>query len=75
MLMASSFAGMGFGNAGVHICHGLSYPIRSQGKKYADPDYPSGKKLIPHGETNTRVVDKFCQWPRNFLQKLFYSAC
>ena len=23
----------------------------------------------------TRVVDKFCQWPRNFLQKLFYSAC
>jgi len=49
MMMASSFAGMGFGNAGVHLCHGLSYPISSQGKNYTDPDYDSKKPLIPHG--------------------------
>jgi len=49
MMMASSFAGMGFGNAGVHLCHGLSYPISSQGKKYYDPDYDAKKPLIPHG--------------------------
>lgn len=49
MLMASSFAGMGFGNAGVHLCHALSYPISGCVGSYASKDYPKGHPLIPHG--------------------------
>ena len=49
MAMAATFAGMGFGNAGVHIPHANAYPIAGRVKDYRPPGYPQDEPMVPHG--------------------------
>jgi hydroxyacid-oxoacid transhydrogenase len=49
MSLAATLAGMGFGNAGVHIPHANAYPIAGRVRAYRPPDYPQSEPLIPHG--------------------------
>src|SRR5579883_738005 len=49
MLLAASYAGVGFGNAGVHLPHGMSYPVSGHVKTYRAPGYPEGRPMVPHG--------------------------
>lgn len=49
MLLAAAYAGIGFGNAGVHLPHGMSYPVSGMVRTYVPPDYPGDHPIVPHG--------------------------
>jgi hydroxyacid-oxoacid transhydrogenase len=49
MLLAASFAGIGFGNAGVHLPHGMAYPVGGMVKDFRPTGYPVDYPLVPHG--------------------------
>lgn len=49
MILAASYAGVGFGNAGVHLPHGMSYPVSGHIQSYRAPGYAVDHPMVPHG--------------------------
>ena len=50
MCLAAALAGIGFGNAGVHLPHGMSYPVAGMVESYVPEgyaiDYPTGAARV-----------------------------
>jgi len=62
MLLAAAYAGMGFGNAGVHLPHGMSYPVAGMVDSYMPPGYTVDHPVVPHGTSvivNAPAVFRF----------------
>ncbi|GAA4015614.1 hydroxyacid-oxoacid transhydrogenase [Allokutzneria multivorans] len=51
MMLAATMAGMGFGNAGVHIPHACAYPIAGRVRDYRPAGYPQDEPMVPHGQS------------------------
>jgi hydroxyacid-oxoacid transhydrogenase len=49
VLLAATYAGIGFGNGGLHLAHGMSYPVSGMARDYVPEGYPQGHPLVPHG--------------------------
>ena len=49
LMFAGMLAGIGFGNAGCHLPHGMSYAVAGLVRDYTAPGWPSNQPMVPHG--------------------------
>ncbi len=62
MAMAATFAGLGFGNAGVHIPHANAYPIAGRVREFRPEGYPGDEPIVPHGMAVSLTAPEAFRW-------------
>ena len=60
--MAATFAGLGFGNAGVHIPHANAYPIAGQVRDFLPDGYEADHAMVPHGMAVSLTAPEAFRW-------------
>ncbi|OLL72221.1 Alcohol dehydrogenase [Pseudonocardia sp. Ae168_Ps1] len=61
MMLASTYAGTGFGNAGTHLPHANAYPIAGGAKGYQARGYPD-MVMVPHGQAVASTAPEVFRW-------------
>ncbi|GAB4397097.1 MAG: hydroxyacid-oxoacid transhydrogenase [Rhodoferax sp.] len=49
MMFAATLAGIAFGNAGVHVPHGMAYSVAGLVRDFQPEGYPRDEPRVPHG--------------------------
>ncbi|NLD54673.1 MAG: iron-containing alcohol dehydrogenase, partial [Burkholderiaceae bacterium] len=62
MAMAATFAGLGFGNAGVHIPHANAYPVAGRVRDFHPAGYPRDEAMVPHGMAVSLTAPEAFRW-------------
>jgi hydroxyacid-oxoacid transhydrogenase len=62
LALGATIAGIGFGNAGVHVPHAIAYPIAGGVKNFTPPDYPGDEPIIPHGLSVVITAPSTFRW-------------
>jgi alcohol dehydrogenase class IV len=79
MALAATFAGLGFGNAGVHVPHANAYPIAGQVRDFHPQGYPADEPLVPHGMAVALTAPEAFRWsfdasPERHVQAALFLA-
>jgi alcohol dehydrogenase class IV len=61
MMLASTYAGTGFGNAGTHLPHANAYPVAGAVKDYHAEGYPE-MPMVPHGQAVASTAAAVFRW-------------
>ncbi len=72
MMYAATLAGIAFGNAGVHVPHGMAYSVAGLVRDFQPEGYPTHEPMVPHGMSvivNAPSVFRFtaCACPERHL--------
>ena len=62
MALAATMAGLGFGNAGVHIPHANAYPIAGRVRDFHPAGYAADEPLVPHGMAVSLTAPEAFRW-------------
>jgi alcohol dehydrogenase class IV len=62
MALAATMAGLGFGNAGVHVPHANAYPIAGRVRDFHPDGYPDDEPMVPHGMAVSLTAPEAFRW-------------